>query len=96
MAMKRLWEVFERPGTDWLGALSEFYLRQRMHRFGGITITDGCHTRLTLNPLSDSHVLALANAVPPKLRAGSGQKASGYAALSTCSLPGTACRTCRR
>jgi asparagine synthase (glutamine-hydrolysing) len=71
MAMKRLWEVFERPGTDWLGALSEFYLRQRMHRFGGITITDGCHTRLTLNPLSDSQVLALANAVPPKLRAGS-------------------------
>jgi asparagine synthase (glutamine-hydrolysing) len=71
MAMKRLWEVFERPGTDWLGALSEFYLRQRMHRFGGITITDGCHSRLTLNPLSDSQVLALANAVPPKLRAGS-------------------------
>lgn len=71
MAMRRLWEVFQRPGTDWLGALSEFYLRQRMHRFGGITITDGCHSRLTLNPLSDSQVLALANAVPAKLRAGS-------------------------
>jgi len=71
MAMKRLWEVFDRPDTDWLGSLSEFYLRQRMHRFGGITITDGCHSRLTLNPLSDSHVLALASAVPPKLRAGS-------------------------
>ncbi|HEX6682372.1 MAG TPA: asparagine synthase-related protein [Candidatus Limnocylindrales bacterium] len=71
MAMKRLWEAFDRPDTDWLGSLSEFYLRQRMHRFGGMTITDGCHSRLTLNPLSDSDVLALAGAVPPKLRAGS-------------------------
>jgi asparagine synthase (glutamine-hydrolysing) len=71
LAMKRLWEVFHRPGRDWLGSLSEFYLRQRMHRFGGITITDGCQHRLTLNPLADADILALASAVPPKSRAGS-------------------------
>jgi asparagine synthase (glutamine-hydrolysing) len=71
LAIRRLRGVFRRERTDWLGALSRFYLRQRMQRWAGITITDGCRTRLTLNPLLDSEVLACTWAVPARLRAGS-------------------------
>lgn len=71
LAMGRLAQVFLRNQTDWLSALSDFYLRQRMHRFGGITITDGVGSRLSLNPLTDTKILALAASVPTRQLAGS-------------------------
>jgi asparagine synthase (glutamine-hydrolysing) len=71
LAMPRLREVFQRNDTDWLSAISVFYLRQRMHRWAGITITDGCRSRVTLNPLMDAEVLRFSMAVPARLRSGS-------------------------
>lgn len=71
LGMRRLREAFQRPGLDWSSCLRDFYLRQRMHRFGGITITDGCDSRVTLNPLADASVLAIVDGVPYRARAGS-------------------------
>ncbi len=71
LAMKRLREVFQREKTDWLSAVGRFYLRQRMQRWAGITITDGCRNRVTLNPLTDAEVVSYAQAVPTRLRSGS-------------------------
>jgi asparagine synthase (glutamine-hydrolysing) len=71
MAMRRLREVFQRENTDWLSAIGRFYLRQRMQRWAGITITDGCRNRVTLNPLTDAEVVNYAQAVPNRLRSGS-------------------------
>lgn len=71
LAMRRLRAIFERENTDWISALSVFYLRQRMQRWAGMTITDGCGMRLTLNPLMDSEVLRLARRIPARLRKGS-------------------------
>ena len=71
LGMRRLRRALRRSGADWLGCLSDFYLRQRMHRFGGITVTDSCDTRITLNPLADAAVLAIAAGVPYRAQAGS-------------------------
>lgn len=71
LAMRRLREVLQKPGRDWFGCLSDFFLRQRMHRFAGITITDGCESRIALNPLVDATVLALVDRVPMRAKAGS-------------------------
>lgn len=71
LALRQLRGVFRREQTDWLGALGRFYLRQRMQRWAGITITDGCRNRVTLNPLVDSEVLASIGAVPIRMRIGS-------------------------
>jgi asparagine synthase (glutamine-hydrolysing) len=71
LAMRRLREAFHRERAGWLEALNDFYLRQRMQRWAGITLTDGCLSRLTLNPLVDSVVLALTRSVPTHRRAGS-------------------------
>jgi asparagine synthase (glutamine-hydrolysing) len=71
LAMRRLRGAFLRERTDWMSALGRFYFRQRMQRWAGITITDGCRTRLTLNPLVDSEVLACTWAVPARQRVGS-------------------------
>src|SRR5581483_12082709 len=71
LAMRQIRGAFKREQTDWMGALSRFYFRQRMQRWAGITITDGCRSRVTLNPLVDRDVLAYASAVPTQQRAGS-------------------------
>jgi asparagine synthase (glutamine-hydrolysing) len=45
LAMRRLREAFHRERAGWLEALNDFYLRQRMQRWAGITLTDGCLSR---------------------------------------------------
>lgn len=67
----RLLEIFDSYETDWLSATDEFYLRERLHRWAGLTMTDAVMSRVVANPLLDPTVLALARAVPPEQRVGS-------------------------
>jgi asparagine synthase (glutamine-hydrolysing) len=67
----QLREIFASYQTDWLSATDEFYLRERLHRWAGLTMTDAVMSRVVANPLLDPNVLALARTVPPEHRAGS-------------------------
>jgi asparagine synthase (glutamine-hydrolysing) len=68
---RRLQEIFASYQTDWLTATDEFYLRERLHRWAGLTMTDAVMTRVVANPLLDPNILTLARAVPPEYRVGS-------------------------
>jgi asparagine synthase (glutamine-hydrolysing) len=68
---RRLQEIFAGYRTDWLTATDEFYLRERLHRWAGLTMTDAVMARIVANPLLDPNVLALARTVPPERRVGS-------------------------
>lgn len=50
--------------VDWMGAMDHFFLRQRLHRWGGATVTDGCRRRVTLDPLLDGEILAIMMSLP--------------------------------
>jgi asparagine synthase (glutamine-hydrolysing) len=68
---RQLREIFASYQSDWLTATDEFYLRERLHRWAGLTMTDAAMSRVIANPLLDPNVLALARTVPPEHRAGS-------------------------
>jgi asparagine synthase (glutamine-hydrolysing) len=68
---RQLREIFASYQTDWLTATDEFYLRERLHRWAGLTMTDAATARIVANPLLDPEILALARTVPPELRVGS-------------------------
>lgn len=62
---RRLRETFTAyEGVDWLTATDLFFLRERLHRWAGATITPGCDRRVTLNPLLDWDVLAIMMSLP--------------------------------
>lgn len=50
--------------VDWMTAMDQFFLRERLHRWGGATITQGCQQRVTLNPLLDREVLTIMMSLP--------------------------------
>jgi len=50
--------------VDWMSAMDQFFLRERLHRWGGATITTGCQHRVTLNPLLDREVLTIMMSLP--------------------------------
>lgn len=54
--------------VDWMTAMDHFFLRQRLHRWGGATITTGCADRVTLNPLLDRDILAIMFSLPHRRR----------------------------
>jgi asparagine synthase (glutamine-hydrolysing) len=68
---RQLREIFASYQTDWLTATDEFYLRERLHRWAGLTMTDAAMARIVANPLLDPEILALVRTVPPESRAGS-------------------------
>ena len=54
--------------VDWMTAMDQFHLRQRLQRWGGATITHGCQHRVTLNPLLDREVLTIMMSLPHSRR----------------------------
>lgn len=62
---RRVRETFaEYEDVDWMSAMDHFFLRQRLHRWGGATVTDGCRRRVTLDPLLDREVLTIMMSLP--------------------------------
>jgi len=69
IAYRRLRETFAAyQDVDWLTATDLFFLRQRLHRWGGATITPNCERRIVLNPLLDWEVLAIMMSLPHQRR----------------------------
>ncbi|MEJ3747172.1 asparagine synthase-related protein [Actinomycetes bacterium KLBMP 9797] len=68
---QRLRETFAGYRTDWLTATDEFYLRERLHRWAGLTLTDAASHRVVANPLLDPEVLTVIRGVPREQRSGS-------------------------
>jgi asparagine synthase (glutamine-hydrolysing) len=68
---RKLHDIFTGYRTDWLTATDEFYLRERLHRWAGPTVTDAALARVVANPLLDPDIVALARTVPPERRTGS-------------------------
>jgi asparagine synthase (glutamine-hydrolysing) len=64
--------AFAEYDTDWLTAIDEFFLRERVHRWVGINFTGACLSRTIVAPYLDPRFLAIARAVPPTERSGSG------------------------
>jgi asparagine synthase (glutamine-hydrolysing) len=57
--------------ADMRAAGDEFYYRQRMRRWGGLTDTAVGSERSVVNPMLDPRFLAIARGMPPSLKAGS-------------------------
>lgn len=58
IGFRRVREAFAGYGeVDWMTAMDHFFLRERLQRWGGATITLGCEQRVTLNPLLDREIL---------------------------------------
>jgi asparagine synthase (glutamine-hydrolysing) len=53
---------------DWFTATDEFYLRQRMQRWAGVTETAVCFDREVTNPMLDGRFLEIARSLPPRLK----------------------------
>jgi asparagine synthase (glutamine-hydrolysing) len=71
LTRERLQKVFGEYGTDWQTATDLFYLRERVHRWGGITATGGCLARTIVAPSLDARMLDSAFCVPQRERRGS-------------------------
>ncbi|HCT77681.1 MAG TPA: hypothetical protein DGT23_14035 [Micromonosporaceae bacterium] len=54
--------------VDWMTAMDHFFLRERLQRWGGATITNGVGHRVTLNPLLDRDVLTIMLSLPHRRR----------------------------
>ncbi|MFD0748033.1 asparagine synthase-related protein [Phytohabitans flavus] len=67
--------AFEGYHTDWLTAIDEFFLQERVHRWVGINFTGACLDRMIVGPYLDPRFLALARSVAPTSRSGSGYSA---------------------
>jgi asparagine synthase (glutamine-hydrolysing) len=61
--------------TDWLSAIDEFFLRERVHRWVGINFSGACLDRTIVSIYLDPRFLAIARSVPPTVRSGSGYAA---------------------
>jgi asparagine synthase (glutamine-hydrolysing) len=53
-------------GRDWMAATDEFYLGQRMQRWGGVTETAVCLDRIVSNPMLDDRFIAIARSLRPR------------------------------
>jgi asparagine synthase (glutamine-hydrolysing) len=61
--------------TDWLTAIDEFFLQERVHRWVGINFSGACLDRTIVSIYLDPRFLAIARSVPPTVRSGSGYAA---------------------
>jgi asparagine synthase (glutamine-hydrolysing) len=69
ISFRRVREVFAGFGdVDWMTAMDYFHLRERLQRWGGITITNGCQHRVTFNPLLDWEVFTIMMSLPHRRR----------------------------
>lgn len=66
---RRVRETFASyEGLDWMNAMDQFFLKERLHRWGGATITATVNNRVTLNPLLDREVLTIMLSLPHRRR----------------------------
>jgi asparagine synthase (glutamine-hydrolysing) len=64
-AVREVFAVMAATGQDWLRATDEFYLCQRMQRWGGATGTATCFERVACNPMLDDRFIAIARSLAP-------------------------------
>ena len=82
ISYRRVRESFASYGdVDWMTAMDSFHLRQRLQRWGGVTITNGCQRRVTLNPFLDREVLSICWSLPHRRRWSSQQAVEVLAQL---------------
>ncbi len=66
---RRVRETFAAyEGFDWMSSMDQFFLKERLHRWGGATITASVNERVTLNPLLDREVLTIMMSLPHRRR----------------------------
>jgi asparagine synthase (glutamine-hydrolysing) len=63
---------FAEYDMDWRTARDEFLLRQRVHRWAGVTYTGACLDRPIGSPYFDLRFLRMCHALPPTVKVGSG------------------------
>lgn len=69
IGFRRVRETFASyADVDWMTAMDHFFLRERLQRWGGVTITHGCQRRVTLNPFLDREVLTIMMSLPHRRR----------------------------
>ena len=82
IGFRRVRETFATyDDVDWMTAMDLFFLRERLHRWGGATITNGCQRRVTLNPFLDREVLTFMMSLPHRRRWSSQQAVEVLATL---------------
>jgi asparagine synthase (glutamine-hydrolysing) len=82
IGFRRVRETFATyDDVDWMTAMDKFFLGQRLHRWGGATITTGCQRRVTLNPFLDREVLTIMMSLPHRRRWSSQQAVEVLATL---------------
>ncbi|MFI7284540.1 asparagine synthase-related protein [Micromonospora chersina] len=64
--------AFAAYDTDWFTAIDHFFLNERVHRWVGINFSGACLDRTIVSIYLDPRFLAIAHAVPPSVRGGSG------------------------
>ncbi len=67
--------VFAGYEMEWRAARDQFLLRERVHRWAGITYTGACLSRIISSPFFDIRFLRMCWAIPPAVKV-----SSGYAA----------------
>jgi asparagine synthase (glutamine-hydrolysing) len=65
---RRVRETFASYEGDWMSAIDQFFLKERLHRWAGATITATVNNRVTLNPLLDREVLTIMLSLPHRRR----------------------------
>lgn len=65
LAVDRIHALFAASGREWLEATDDFYLRQRMQRWAGVTDTAVCFDRSVVNPMLDDRFIAVARGMAP-------------------------------
>lgn len=70
-AVDRIHALMAATGKDWFAATDDFYLRQRMQRWAGVTDTAVCQERSMVNPMLDDRFVAIAEALRPDDKRGS-------------------------
>jgi asparagine synthase (glutamine-hydrolysing) len=82
IGFRRVRETFAAyDDVDWMTAMDHFFLRERLQRWGGVTITNGCQRRVTLNPFLDREVLTIMMSLPHRRRWSSQQAVEVLAQL---------------
>jgi asparagine synthase (glutamine-hydrolysing) len=82
IGFRRIRETFAAyEDVDWMTAMDHFFLRERLQRWGGVTITNGCQRRVTLNPFLDREVLTIMMSLPHRRRWSSQQAVEVLAEL---------------
>ncbi|WP_433083958.1 hypothetical protein ACQP1P_06180 [Dactylosporangium sp. CA-052675] len=69
-ALELIWAGFEGTSSEWLRAIDQFYLFQRMQRWAGAHGSVAATNRFFINPMFDRRFVQLAHAVSPEDKRG--------------------------